>query len=126
MLKYNRQFIKFFLISFLLLGNLVFAEESTDILLFDNELSAFYQRGEFLVYDCAGKHWVCTGERESERCMESRKYSILENQDNLPCAVLKKFKNHKICTLEQGKLVDENMRNRFCMHPNLRERYRAY
>jgi hypothetical protein len=126
MLKYNRQFLKLLLMAFLSLKGAAFAVESTDILLFDNELSAFYQRGEYLVYDCVGKHWVCTGERENDRCVVSRKNAILDNKDSLPCAVVKKLKNHKVCTVEQGKLINENMQNRFCMHPKLRQRYRSY
>lgn len=130
MLKYGRQF----LLMLILLGSIgicfgqenVTGEQGYDITLYDSELSLFYERGPVLIYDCISKHWVCTGEIEQARSLNERKFSILENEDRLPCAPIKKFSSDIACIKKQIELVNLNVENRFCMHPKLREQYRTY
>jgi hypothetical protein len=97
-----------------------------DILLLDNELSLLYSRGPYLVYDCQSRHWVCTGKNEVERCKNAREFSIVENEVNLPCAVIKVFEDEKSCQKKQQIVIDGALENRFCMHPERREQIKSY
>lgn len=96
------------------------SEAGEDILLQDPQLSSLYQRGPFLVYDCISKHWVCTAKPEKNRCNLARSEAIAENDEKLPCATVKAFKDHLECVKFQGFVTNSNMGNRFCMHPTVR------
>ena len=93
----------------------------SDILLEDVDISFKYQKGKFLIYDCLGSYWVCTSEMEYKRCHESRRNSLADRDENLPCASLKEFSSKKDCIKEQVYLTNNNMENRFCTHPIARE-----
>jgi hypothetical protein len=90
-----------------------------DILLQDPEMSIFYQKGGYLIYDCIEKHWVCTAKPEHERCIAVRKNSISDNDPKLPCASIKKFISHEVCIKSQKEMVDWGIRGRFCKHPTI-------
>ena len=93
------------------------SNEDVDILLLDPNLSLKYQRGGHLVYDCSGKHWVCTGSNEFKNCLESRKIAKNENLPKFGCASIKKFDSEKACTDYQMKLISASMGNNFCLNP---------
>jgi hypothetical protein len=96
-------------------------KQAVDILLLDNELSVLYSRGGYLLYDCQSKHWVCTSKNEKVRCDNARKFAIKENEENLPCAIIKLFDDEKSCQKKQQIIIDSAMENRFCMHPERRK-----
>lgn len=96
-------------------------EGNEDILLSDPYLSVLYQRGSFLIYNCADKHWVCTARPEFVGCIEARNESLKDNEANLPCAPIREFDSEKDCVAHQASLVNAQTENRFCIHPDRRE-----
>ena len=93
------------------------AQTGTDFDNRDPELNAFYQRGAYLVYDCASKHWVCTRKLEHKRCKIIRKRGLLEYDNRLQCAHFDQYKSNKLCEKELLRLTEEGRGDRFCLHP---------
>ncbi|MBD67155.1 MAG: hypothetical protein CME62_18285 [Halobacteriovoraceae bacterium] len=96
-------------------------EEALDITLQDPFLSIKYQRGEYLVYDCVDKHWVCTGKPEFNNCNEARDIAQYENRNKLPCASVKGFSSEDECNKIQKRLTSSGYDVRFCKSSELRE-----
>jgi hypothetical protein len=89
---------------------------------FDNEspvLSSLYIRGTHLVYDCSSKHWVCTGDKEFNRCKEQRTRSLLDLKYHLPCASFDVYKSRKDCKEAQLNLTESARYERFCLNTGL-------
>lgn len=102
------------------------SKANEDFSLFDSFLDNNYQRGGHLVYDCLEKHWVCTGAIEYNRCLRYRSTALKDNKNKLPCGVVKKFKNEKVCQLEQSRLTSRSDYSRFCFHDNYRRDHKDY
>lgn len=92
-----------------------------DISLRDPNLSLKYQKGEYLVYDCGDKHFVCTALPEYKRCLNQLNYDLENNEIDLSCAPLKKFNTNNECIKEQKRLVHSSIYNGMCENPNKRE-----
>jgi hypothetical protein len=85
-----------------------------DITLTDPLLSLKYQRGNYLVYDCMAKHWVCTGKSEYDLCLEQRVVGLLDKNNRMPCGAFSYFDSEKKCQKYQMKLIDRGEGTRFC------------
>ncbi len=96
-------------------------DKALDILLLDPFLSAKYERGEYLLYDCEAKHWVCTVESEFKRCKLQREIDERLENPQVSCAPIKKYASNESCIQKQIRLTNADMQNRFCRHSELRK-----
>lgn len=92
-------------------------EVAEDFLLLDPQISAIYDRGEYLLYNCNDKHWVCTRKVEFDQCERLRKSAIADNMEFLPCVGIKKYEKVEKCITEQKRVTYNGVSNRFCLHP---------
>jgi hypothetical protein len=92
-------------------------ESGVDFLQQDPFMNAKYQKGPWLVYDCAGGYWACTGKPEYLACEASRKTAMLDYEPQMPCAHFKKFKSRQECWVAQTKFTSRGRNYRFCLHP---------
>jgi len=92
-----------------------------DILLMDPYLSTKYQRGQYLVYDCIDKHWVCTGKAEYENCFDGRKIAQENKYDRMPCAPVKVFDGEGQCNKIQARLTSSATNMRACKSEDIRK-----
>ncbi len=83
----------------------------------NRQYSERYYAGEYLIYDCNDKHWVCADKSAQSKCLSDRKEDILKNVSRLSCIPVKKFKNIKSCTQNKIKLVNEPTDDLLCQHP---------
>lgn len=90
-------------------------KDSDDFLLQDPNLSERYQRGSYLVYDCASRHWVCTAKDEYQRCERERAEAKQNRQGNLVCGHFRKFDTIEQCQQKQRHMTDFNSSDRFCL-----------
>lgn len=96
---------------------------------FDNsndEISGLYQRGSHLLYDCNNNHWVCTKKLEYKRCKNTRKAELLDYKLRLSCAYFDIYKTNKDCLSELIRLTDEGRGDRFCLHPEEKQKQRDF
>tara|TARA_R110000868_G_scaffold300224_4_gene560665 strand:+ start:3905 stop:4315 length:411 start_codon:yes stop_codon:yes gene_type:complete len=77
-------------------------------------LSPRYFKGEVLVYDCRDRHFVCTSMESATECREERDRFLAKDRFELPCAPIKRFKNHEACGEEQYKRVHDIPDKRWC------------
>lgn len=93
-------------------------EAGEDIDQSDPYMDALYQKGQYLVYDCIRRHWVCTKELEYKRCIRIRKEALLDYKSILPCAHFDVFNKRKECKKRQQELTDVAKYEQFCFHPS--------
>lgn len=83
-----------------------------------------YQAGQYLVYDCIEQHFVCTGPGELKRCEKEHESSLKKNLYNLGCvAIDKDLVRVEDCFKRQKELVVMSRKWRFCLHPEVRNRF---
>jgi hypothetical protein len=115
--------IRIFL-SFLLLASLHLSaqegpeNEGVDIDQQDPYMNPLYQKGQFLVYDCVSRHWVCTQELEFDRCKAQRHEALANYKNELPCAFFDKLDDMPKCHQEQQRLTNAAKYEQFCLHPD--------
>ena len=102
------------------------ATEGKDFLQQDPNLSARYQRGPFLIYDCDSRHWVCAGKAERDRCQNWRQEGLAKREKRLACAFFVSFDSEKACQKKQLQMIENAGAHRFCLHPEARKREIAY
>lgn len=105
---------------FLLLPILVGANEGDKLLTgYDVKTDIIadnYEAGQFLIYDCDEKHWVCVLESYFKECEEKR-----QNDKTLPdkithsCAPIGEFPNKRSCFQRQLFMTTHNYGPRFCI-----------
>ncbi|MDD0852284.1 hypothetical protein HBN50_04205 [Halobacteriovorax sp. GB3] len=66
---------------------------------FENEpkISSEYRRGQFLIYDCKKKSFICVDKDSFELCKSKRLEMRELKSRHLSCAPLKDFKDQKVC-----------------------------
>ena len=77
-------------------------------------LSAKYNEGSILIYDCEDEHWVCADKVAEDECSAQRRKEITENEFQLSCAVFKSFKQDQSCFNEQKRLIINAVKMNFC------------
>lgn len=82
-------------------------------------ISSSYRRGEYLLYDCREKHFVCVNSTSFETCEERRKLAIKEKFREMPCAPLKKFKTQKECFDAHYAQIYGQKSKVFCLNSSL-------
>lgn len=92
----------------------------------DPFVNEIYQKGNYLVYDCLGKYWVCTGETEFKACKRERVQAIDESEKNIKCAHFAEFGSREECYKEQQRITHHGVINRFCQHPFERQRTKDF
>lgn len=78
-------------------------------------ISADYIAGEFLIYDCLNKHWVCVMEEYFTKCEEQRVEDSAAGKTFARCAPLKKFPVKFSCYQQQLRLVSNVDATKLCI-----------
>lgn len=92
----------------------------------DPFVNEIYQKGNYLVYDCVGKYWVCTGKTEFKVCKRNRKQAIEYFDKNIRCAHFAEFNSREECYKEQQRMTHYGDISRFCQHPLERQRTKDF
>lgn len=85
-----------------------------EILKSDYQIDTINNAGEFLIYDCAKKHYACVDQNSFQNCQEERQKSISLKKSQLSCTPLKKFDDKIACIKGNYKVVDSMTLKRFC------------
>lgn len=78
------------------------------------QLSRFYRSGEYLLYDCNNRHFVCVDKTSFDECREKRNEAIDKRNFLLPCAPLKKLGHFEICVEVQYSKIYQMGNRDFC------------
>lgn len=97
-------------------------QDSADFANQDQYMSDRYIKGPYLVYDCLGGHWACTGKEEFQRCAQERKDSLKMKDSKLKCAHFKKYSGYSDCVKKQMEMSQRGSRKSFCLDPELRQK----
>ncbi len=92
----------------------------------DPFVNEIYQKGNYLIYDCVGKYWVCTGKTEYNICKRNRKNAKAEFEKNIRCGYFAEFDSREACYKEQQKMTHYGDIARFCQHPLERKRTKNF
>ena len=92
----------------------------------DPFVNEIYQKGNYLVFDCIGKYWVCTGETEYKVCKRNRNEAIAEYSKNIKCGNFAEFDSRDECYKNQQRITHSGDISRFCMHPLERKRTKDF
>lgn len=92
----------------------------------DPFVNDYYQKGNYLVYDCVGQYWVCTGETEYKICKRNRKNSIKDYDKNIRCAHFSEFDSRQECYKNQQRMTHSADISRFCLHPLEKKRTKNF
>jgi hypothetical protein len=85
------------------------------------QISRKYYSGQFLIYDCASKHWVCVDKDGYEGCRVERDSAKKDFETNLKCSPIKEFKNQKECVEFQRHKTHHPESTKYCIHQDLRK-----
>lgn len=77
-------------------------------------ISDKYYSGQFLIYDCASKHWTCVDEDNLKECLESKKVAITDNEKTFPCIYFEEYDTIKKCNAFMQTKVNAPDSKRFC------------
>ena len=78
------------------------------------QISKLYRSGEYLIYDCNNRHFVCADEISFNECREKRNFAIDKRFFLLPCAPLKKFEHYEVCVETQYSKTYQMGNRDFC------------
>ena len=82
-------------------------------------ISNIYRRGEYLIYDCINKHFVCVIESHYERCRETGTKEIV--YDSNFCLKIKEFQTQPDCFVAHEQFSDKSRMKFFCKREMERE-----
>lgn len=82
------------------------------------QISEIYTSGEYLIFDCKKRFYVCVDALNFEQCGEDRQFAIKQGYLNLPCAPLKKFDHHQYCVHAQYEKIYGAFNKEFCFAPD--------
>lgn len=92
----------------------------------DPFVNEIYQKGNYLVFDCIGKYWVCTGKTEYKGCKRKRDEAKENFDKNIKCAYFAEFNSREECYKEQQRMTHYGDISRFCQHPLERKRTKDF
>jgi hypothetical protein len=87
------------------------------------QLNRDYFAGEFLVYDCQLKAWICTGEGEFQLCQNRHEKDLRIKSPLLSCLPLQGFNDRKTCYQTLKKVSYLQSGELLCHHPDVRDRF---
>ena len=87
-----------------------------------DNISEKYEAGQFLIYNCVDKHWVCVLDSHFNECEKARIEDIENKVTDLRCAPIGSFPTKKSCFQQQLFMVSQNFATRFCLHPAMKEK----
>ena len=87
-----------------------------------DNISVKYEAGQFLIYNCIDKHWVCVLETHFTDCEKERLEDIDNKVMDLRCAPIGAFPTKKSCFQQQLFMLSQNFSTRFCIHPAMKEK----
>jgi hypothetical protein len=82
-----------------------------------DDISAKYEAGAYLMYDCEEKHWVCVLEEYYKICEAKRVEDLELKKYNLRCAGIGALPTKKSCFQRALYMSSHNFSTRFCLHP---------
>ena len=82
-------------------------------------ISSLYRRGEYLIYDCVNKHFVCVIESNYERCREPQTKEIV--YDTNFCLKIKEFETQPDCFRAHEEFSDKTRMKFFCKREKERD-----
>ena len=85
-------------------------------------ISEKYEAGQHLIYDCEAGHYVCVLESYYKECDEKRNKDLHDKKVNLSCASIATLPNKKSCFQKQLFMVSQNHGNKFCVHPDWKQK----
>lgn len=75
-----------------------------------------YEAGQYLIYDCKEKHWVCVTEEYHKECQEKRARDVANTEETIhSCAPIGIFPTKKSCFQRQLFLTTHDHGARFCI-----------
>lgn len=80
-----------------------------------------YIRGEYLLYDCSSRHFVCTGKNEFELCKKQYERAKDSSLLKYPCIPYKSFQNQKNCIDNQRTLTEKGITEIFCQNEEIKK-----
>lgn len=116
-----------FLALLFIFGHLVMAQEKSKYpYVQQQKFSDKYFSGEYLMYDCQDKHWVCGDKVAKTNCDEAVKRYLPTDSVYIPCFVVKKFKDLNECVYHNKKVVSNLASTRGCFHPKYKKKIILY
>ncbi|MCK5074349.1 MAG: hypothetical protein KAQ98_13045 [Bacteriovoracaceae bacterium] len=79
-------------------------------------ISDKYDAGNYLIYDCIGRHFACVNGKSFRWCKLARKKSKILDRAVFACAPLKKFESLKECSKKQYELIHSMPSKIFCIN----------
>jgi predicted DNA-binding WGR domain protein len=80
------------------------------------KISQEFSQGNFLIYDCKQRSFVCVNEPSYLLCKEKRSRGYRERKKVLPCAPLKEFPSQSKCFEKQYKLIHSQSEKSYCQN----------
>lgn len=84
-------------------------------------ISAYYRRGQYLIYDCSDQHFACVNDASFKKCQDWRKRAIDLVDDFMPCAPLKMFKSVAECNKAHYSKIYSKVAKKFCIRTKKRD-----
>ncbi len=81
-------------------------------------ISMRFTEGQFLIYDCDNKRYVCVDEEGNDKCKYIRMQKKQGRFENLGCAPLKLHRNPNECFEQQRQLILRTKSTPFCDYSN--------
>lgn len=81
---------------------------------YESKISASYRKGEYLIYDCISKHFVCVNKKNYEDCRSKMETAIDLRDFNKVCLPVKKFKDQRECFDKHYASQEKSRMSIFC------------
>lgn len=85
-----------------------------------------YFSGEYLMYDCQDKHWVCGDKEAKLNCDAAVQRYLPTDSVYIPCFVVKKFESLSECVHHNKNVVSNLAPTRNCFHPKYKKKIILY
>jgi len=79
-------------------------------------ISIRYRRGNFLIYDCRKRHYLCVNKQGFAKCKKERSDSLDRKRNNLRCTPLKSYETQKDCFAASYKQIHSIKNKSFCVN----------
>ncbi|EQC50589.1 hypothetical protein [Bacteriovorax sp. DB6_IX] len=79
-------------------------------------LTQEFNRGEYLVYDCRTKHFICVNRAGQKLCLEMLENSKEVGSQERYCLPIRKFKDQLTCFRKQYEVSQKTSMEKFCRY----------
>lgn len=83
---------------------------------YEPRISNKWFRGNYLIYDCARRNFVCVNAQSFGRCEKEREEDKKKMVPSLRCAPFKMFKSQKECFKEQYRQIENQKPKVYCQN----------